>query len=132
MNTLRLILIISAFAWAQICCCPAQALVDAVRGTTTVAGLQQDCGVERSCGCPEDVPVLPCDDHESCAACQPRLAWVPDTSLTGHAEPGEGMPAHVGFTEPLPLTDVWRPLAAAGRTFLDPPTLVRLHCALVI
>jgi hypothetical protein len=130
-SSLRLTLLLFAFLWAQLCCCHAWALLNTAAGNTETAGAVSCCG-----GCDsEPRPELPqpCDDHHHCAACQSPLGWLPEVKLAAaHGDLlGDSLPPVV-FIEPLPRHDQHLKAAAEGWESADPPTLLRLRCALTI
>lgn len=147
-STLRLMLLAVVFAWAQVCCCQAWAMVGIASAQVMPAIVQSP-----SCctGCPAPMGITeaetepgeskPIHNHGDCAGCVPRLGWMPEgpseiaSDLIGVLAP------MVQFAE-LPVLAAQVVGAGArgsgGRPpgerseFLEAPTLVRMHCALMV
>jgi hypothetical protein len=120
-----------------VCCCQAWALMGLAHGQEAVA----PAAAPSCCGSSEFAPAdngpsQPCDDHDNCPGCLPRLGWVPegpadlDVDLVGSALP-------VAEFDQLALpVELWR--GAARRGMLEPPehprrfTLLGLRCALIV
>jgi hypothetical protein len=151
-GTLKFALIIAIAAWSQICCCQAWAMMAVAQRAAVHQAPLATIAPAACCSQRDHAPgnpgtpaapepaTSPCHEHSSCAGCLPRLGWIP----VGPSGPsvdtiGEHLPPVPAF----PWTNLAGSIAArdtavhcircdAGPPCGDPPTLVRLHCALIV
>jgi hypothetical protein len=145
---LKLAILALIFAWSQVCCCQAWAFMAAAQGAVVQNAPLSAPAAVRCCG--GDAPELPgsatcetsrhpqhppCQDHNTCAGCVPRLGWVPEgPDMLAPDLIGAALPPAL-FIETAPLLGR-STVAAAGQYDPSPPspapTLLRLHCALLV
>lgn len=137
---LQLLMLAVVFAWAQVCCCQAWAVLDLAAGAANSGSAVEGSSCCGGCIVPNGAgvagnpaePEAPCHDEGDCADCLPRLGWVPEGPTEIALDPlGVAAPA-VHFADPPALMTQWRPDARGRDEFFEPPTLVRMHCALIV
>lgn len=150
LSTLRLVILALIFAWAQVCCCQAGAVLGVIQGAGggIVGGGGETpsticCSACPSGGTEPPRPGLPCHDHGDCGGCMPRSGSMPEGPAELAADlMGELAPAPATqWAEPMSI--LWggwwggQPGALGIREMAEPrclacTALLRLHCALVV
>lgn len=144
-SALRLFLLASILVVGQVCCCQAWLVLGIItakaESAPVVVKTAGCCGTARHAQKTADSPApeapaapVPCDNHDDCGGCLPRLGWLPQPPAAPPLDTlGDDLP-QVIFADPVPL-DVQAHLAgclACANGCCSPPvlTLLSLHCAL--
>jgi hypothetical protein len=151
LDALKLAVLALIFAWSQVCCCQAWAFMAAAQGAVVQhaplsapaamrccgGDVQESAGQSTTCETSTYPQHPPCNDHNTCAGCVPRLGWVPEgPDMVAPDLIGSALPPAI-FLEAPPLQEQ-SPAHRSGRSHSDrsqpalAPTLLRLHCALLV
>ena len=116
----------------SVCCCQGQLLIEGLSGPDAITAAEAGCASAGCCAKPAEPQDAPKSPTRRCQSCCVKGTGLKATSLTLPAPtvvfvhvhdpaPLIATPPSVGSRRPLEVT-----------VCVDPPTLLRLHCALVV